>query len=250
MHPILSKSGVEPRQGVLQFGSLLQGLCVTKSFQRWLLISVSAVAGMGSTLAALPSEQLFPTDQQAEGLDGLIVIDPAVTQGSGDSPAPAQSQTGSDQPNPATSNAPGTPSAPSQSTKPGTKPSTPQKPTSPSKPPTQPSTPPASPTAPAGGGGSTGVSGTFAGDVVSARSQYGNVQVQITVVNSKITDIQFLELPARDGESRQISQEAAPWLRDQALKSQSTAISGVSGATYTTRAFKSSLQSAITKAGL
>ena len=83
-----------------------------------------------------------------------------------------------------------------------------------------------------------------------ARSDYGSVQVQIQVTNGKLTDVGFLRLPDKDGESRQIGQQAAPWLRDQAIKAKGANIAGVSGATYTTRAFIKSLQSALAKAGI
>lgn len=91
--------------------------------------------------------------------------------------------------------------------------------------------------------------GTFAGTVAAARS-YGNVQVQITVAGGKLTDIQFLAYPDRDGESVQISNRALPQLRQEALNAQSASISNVSGASWTSRAFKNSLNAALSKAGL
>ncbi|MBF4604032.1 FMN-binding protein [Curtobacterium sp. VKM Ac-2884] len=91
-------------------------------------------------------------------------------------------------------------------------------------------------------------SGTFAGDTTQTR--YGPVQVQITVANGKITDVTALQLTNSDGRSVQISQQAAPILRQEALQAQSAQIQSVSGATFTSEGYTTSLQSAIDKAGL
>jgi uncharacterized protein with FMN-binding domain len=96
--------------------------------------------------------------------------------------------------------------------------------------------------------GGSSVSGTFAGD--TAETRYGPVQVQITVANGKITDVTALQLTNSDGRSVQISQQAAPILRQEALQAQSAQIQSVSGATFTSEGYTTSLQSAIDKAGL
>ncbi len=101
------------------------------------------------------------------------------------------------------------------------------------------------------GTGTTGrssASGTFAGDTMQTR--YGPVQVQITVANGTITDVTALQLTNSDGRSVQISQQAAPVLRQEALQAQSAQIQSVSGATFTSEGYTTSLQSAIDKAGL
>ncbi|WJX99465.1 FMN-binding protein [Curtobacterium sp. 458] len=90
--------------------------------------------------------------------------------------------------------------------------------------------------------------GTFTGQ--AAQTQYGPVQVEITVAGGKITDVTALELTDRDGRSAQISQQAAPILRQEALQAQSAQIQAVSGATYTSAGYVTSLQSAIDQAGL
>jgi uncharacterized protein with FMN-binding domain len=97
------------------------------------------------------------------------------------------------------------------------------------------------------GSGSTTASGTYKGPV--AANPYGNVQVQITVVDGKITDVQALALPS-GGHSGRISSFVAPILRTQALTAQSAAIDGVSGATFTSQAYAESLQGALDAAGL
>ena len=58
-----------------------------------------------------------------------------------------------------------------------------------------------------------------------------------------------LALPV-GGHSGRISNYVAPILRTQALAAQSAAIDGVSGATYTSRAYAASLQGALDQAGL
>ncbi len=92
------------------------------------------------------------------------------------------------------------------------------------------------------------VSGTFVGDVATTR--FGPVQVEITVKDGTITDVTALALTDNDPHSVSISNRAAPMLRDQVLRAQSAQVDGVSGATYTTDGYLTSLQSALDKAGL
>ena len=91
-------------------------------------------------------------------------------------------------------------------------------------------------------------SGTYVGAVEQTR--FGNVQVQVAVAGGKITDVVALQLTDRGSRSVQISNQAAPILRSEVLATQSAKVDGVSGATYTTDGYLSSLQSAIDKAGL
>lgn len=90
--------------------------------------------------------------------------------------------------------------------------------------------------------------GTFAGQ--TAQTQYGPVQIQITVSGGKLTDVTALQLTNDGGRSVQISQQAAPILRQEALQAQSANIQAVSGATYTSEGYVTSLQSALDQAGL
>ena len=96
--------------------------------------------------------------------------------------------------------------------------------------------------------GSSGSDATVTGDAYSTR--WGDVQVRITVEAGKITDVEAVELPERDGHSQRISQVAEPVLREEVLSSQSADVQLVGGATYTSRAYLDSLQSAIDKANL
>lgn len=90
------------------------------------------------------------------------------------------------------------------------------------------------------------VNGTFDGSSVFVN--YGTVQVEITVVNGKITDAHALQAPT--GRSDRFTQYAVPLLRQQTLAAQSANIQGASGASYTSYGWYTSLQVALAKAGL
>lgn len=98
-----------------------------------------------------------------------------------------------------------------------------------------------------GSGTASGSDGTFTGDAVQTR--YGPVQVQVTISGGTITDVQAVQLTDHDGRSVAISQQAAPVLRQEALQAQSAAIQAVTGATYTSEGYTTSLQSALDRAG-
>lgn len=91
-----------------------------------------------------------------------------------------------------------------------------------------------------------GVTGTFVGPTVNVN--YGNVQVQISVKDGKITDAKALQSP--NGRSQRWSDMAIPILRQQTLTAQSDAIQGASGASYTSYGWFKSLQGALAKAGM
>ena len=90
-------------------------------------------------------------------------------------------------------------------------------------------------------------SGTFTGSSVS--TPYGDVQVQIVVSNGKITDIVALSYPS-GRQSDQINAYAIPILRQEALQAQSASINLISGATWTSESYVTSLQSALDQAGI
>jgi uncharacterized protein with FMN-binding domain len=88
-------------------------------------------------------------------------------------------------------------------------------------------------------------SGTFAGDTVQYK--YGTLQITIVVSAGRITDVRAAH-HAASRMSEQINAEALPKLRREALTAQSARIATVSGATYTSQSYRTSLQSAIDKA--
>ncbi len=103
-------------------------------------------------------------------------------------------------------------------------------------------TPPASASAP------SAAKQTFVG--ASTSTPYGDVQVQVTISGTSITDVSAVHLTDADGRSVQISNRAAPVLRSEVLSAQSSKVHMVSGATYTSDAYLTSLQSALDQAGL
>ena len=101
---------------------------------------------------------------------------------------------------------------------------------------------------PAATSGSSSGKQTVTGDSVMTR--YGAIQLEVTVENGKITEINELAMPQNDGRSMMISQQAGPMLRKQALAANSANINGVSGATFTTMGYQQSLQSALDQLGM
>ena len=90
------------------------------------------------------------------------------------------------------------------------------------------------------------VNGTFTGNAVDVG--YGTVQVKITVVNGKITDAQAVQAPS--GRNDRYTNMSVPVLRQRTLTAQSANINGVSGASYTSFGWYTSLVVALKQAGL
>lgn len=88
--------------------------------------------------------------------------------------------------------------------------------------------------------------GTFTGDAASTR--YGPVQVQVTVSGGSIASVDVVEYPNENPRDRQINQQAVPMLVSETTSAQSAQIDMISGATYTSRAYQQSLQSALDQA--
>lgn len=74
---------------------------------------------------------------------------------------------------------------------------------------------------------------------------YGPVQVQVRVASGRIVDVATVQLPSGSTRSDEINQRAAPQLRQEVLAAQSARIDTVSGATYTSGAYRRSLQAAL-----
>ena len=84
----------------------------------------------------------------------------------------------------------------------------------------------------------------------AADTIYGPVQVQITVKNGKVTAAQAVQYPQGSPRDQQINSYAIPVLNQEAVSASSASIDAVSGATYTSGGYVTSLQSALDKAGL
>ncbi|RIJ78158.1 FMN-binding protein [Nakamurella silvestris] len=82
-------------------------------------------------------------------------------------------------------------------------------------------------------------------DGSAVNTQYGPVQVEVTITGGKITSVQAIDYPNGNGRDAQINSYAVPQLESQAVSAQSAKIDGVSGATYTSEGFVQSLQSAL-----
>ncbi len=86
------------------------------------------------------------------------------------------------------------------------------------------------------------------GDLVETR--WGDVQVEVTLDGADITEVVALVLPDADRHSADISDYVEPILREEAIASDTADVSVISGATYTSEAYATSLQSALDQLGL
>ena len=178
--------------------------------KRGLLIAGGALGGLGAVMAITPP-QFSSTESLALGGGAMGTSTPTATATAADSPTPVATKVTETKKAPATAS-------------------------------NSASTAVAANPAPA----SKGVSGTFVGPSVNAN--YGNVQVQITVKDGKITDATALQAPS--GKNDRWTNMALPILKKQTLAAQSANIQGASGASYTSYGWYTSLQGALAKAGL
>ncbi len=113
-------------------------------------------------------------------------------------------------------------------------------------------TSPSSGTAPTASSSGTSTAGTatYTGATVDVGNGYGSIAVEVTVTDGRIVDITALELPQNDRRSASISQRAWPTLAKQALAAQSATVAGVSGASFTSKGFATTLRDALSQAGL
>ncbi|MDI9892999.1 FMN-binding protein [Microbacterium sp. IEGM 1404] len=88
--------------------------------------------------------------------------------------------------------------------------------------------------------------GTYTGS--AANTRFGPVQVQITVSGGVVTDVQVPVYPSENGRDQQINSRAVPILVKETLAAQSAEIDMVSGATYTSTGYRTSLQAALDEA--
>ena len=74
---------------------------------------------------------------------------------------------------------------------------------------------------------------------------YGQLAVKVTVSGKKILDVSVVNLQTAESYSQQLAQQVDPMLKSEVLSAQSAQINAISGATYTSQAYASSLQSAL-----
>ncbi|TNM68126.1 FMN-binding protein [Streptomyces sp. NP160] len=84
----------------------------------------------------------------------------------------------------------------------------------------------------------------------AAQTRWGPVQVQLTVSGGKVTAVDVVQYPDSNGRDQEINARALPILVQETLSAQSAQIDMVSGATYTSDGYTTSLQSALDQAGL
>ena len=97
-------------------------------------------------------------------------------------------------------------------------------------------------------GSAAGAAKTVTGTI--ADTIYGPVEVQITVKNGKVSAAQAVQYPQDSPRDQQINSYAVPVLNQEAVSTGNASIDAVSGATYTSNGYITSLQSALDKAGL
>ncbi|WP_062202951.1 FMN-binding protein [Demequina salsinemoris] len=90
--------------------------------------------------------------------------------------------------------------------------------------------------------------GTYTGEAVQTR--YGVYQVEITVSGGEVTDVTLVQEGASDRESTQIKSVALPELIQEVLDTQSSDVSYISGASFTSQGFAQSVADAFDQAGL
>jgi len=105
---------------------------------------------------------------------------------------------------------------------------------------------------PVSGGTSSSTSSASARTVSgpTVPTQWGDVQVVLTVDGSRITDVSVPVYPNGNGTDAQINAYALPILIQDTLNAQSAHIDMITGATVTSTGYLQSLQGALDKAGL
>lgn len=97
----------------------------------------------------------------------------------------------------------------------------------------------------------SGASGKYKDGVYKGSSSYvyfGNVQVAVTIAKGRISNVKFLQFPNTHATSVYINQQAMPYLKQEAIKAQTSKVQIISGATFTSEGFIQSLQNALKKA--
>ena len=200
--------------------------------QQKVMMAGGALAGLASTLLLGPAEALFPSESLAANTDTSPVV--AASTKSAQSALPSKSATKTNSNNSTASK--------SQTSSSATK-------TSSSKSSSQNSTTNSNSNQSSSAQPSTQKSDTFTGSALIRDGAFGNMKLTVTISNGKITGIDYSSTKVNDNRSYQINSAALPRLVSAALSAQSANVSNISGASYTTMAFREAMQAALTKAG-
>ena len=200
-----------------------------------MLRAAAILTGTAAGLAALLSFKSHPATiaaapPEAPPVTSQATASPAPTPAASSHPAASKSPAAAGKSSAAASK------SPAAAGKGSAAPTTPTTPTTPAAPTTQ-----AAPTTPAAPAART-LTGTV------ANTQYGPMQVQVTLTGQKITNVTVLQRTDAGAESDQIDANAIPKLNSETLAAQSAQISAVSGASYTSQGYIQSLQSALDQA--
>lgn len=84
--------------------------------------------------------------------------------------------------------------------------------------------------------------GTWTGTAME--EPWGTFQVQAVIDGGRLADVVVVSEPG-DRHSRRINAQAVPWLTEAAIAAQGTAIDMISGATWTSESYLTSLQAAL-----
>jgi uncharacterized protein with FMN-binding domain len=79
------------------------------------------------------------------------------------------------------------------------------------------------------------------------QNPFGTVQVQVTISGGKITSVKVPQYPTGH-HSDEINQQAVPTLVNETISAQSSQVDMVSGATFTSQGYTTSLQNALDQA--
>jgi len=96
---------------------------------------------------------------------------------------------------------------------------------------------------PAGPVTTTGPAATVTGP--TEQYGYGELAVRVTIRGSRITGLTVPLIRTAEPFSQQLASQAIPVLRNEVLSAQGTNINAVSGATYTSQAYATSVQAAL-----
>jgi uncharacterized protein with FMN-binding domain len=83
-----------------------------------------------------------------------------------------------------------------------------------------------------------------------ASTQWGPVQVQLTISGKAVTKVAVVQYPNGNSRDAEINSQALPILMQETTSAQNASIDMVSGATVTSTGYLQSLQSALDQAGL
>jgi uncharacterized protein with FMN-binding domain len=207
--------------------------------KRALLITGGTIAGLGGVLAITPPQFGHTTSLSGGSLAGGSSMTTTST-----TTTPAQSQAPATTPatTAAATQAPATTPATTAATKKATKKATAKKTSAATTTKTTTTTATTTTTT----SKAAAPSGTFAGS--TAQTQFGPVQVEITVANGKITSAKALQYPTNSFRDQQINSQAIPYLIQETVQANGSNIQGVGGASYTSQGWYDSLVSAIAKA--